>query len=56
MTPTERTRSAGSEWTWNQYAVFRVLLGSYLTVHFAHLLPWGVELFSSEGMLATMSG
>lgn len=52
MTPTERTKFAGGGWTWNQYAVFRVLLGGYLIVHFAHLLPWGVELFSSQGMLA----
>ena len=29
----------------------RVLLGGYLMVHFAHLLPWAGELFSGGGML-----
>ncbi|MEM9172975.1 MAG: DCC1-like thiol-disulfide oxidoreductase family protein [Pseudomonadota bacterium] len=40
-----------SLWTWRQYAVFRVLFGVYLLVHFTHLLPWATELFSSAGML-----
>jgi predicted DCC family thiol-disulfide oxidoreductase YuxK len=40
-----------SGWTAHQFRLFRVLLGSYLCVHFAHLLPWSVELFSSAGML-----
>lgn len=44
-----------SRWTWNQYGVFRVLFGAYLLVHFAHLLPWATELFSSAGMLADRS-
>ncbi len=35
-----------------QFAVFRVVFGAYLTVHFAHLVPWGRELFSREGALA----
>jgi predicted DCC family thiol-disulfide oxidoreductase YuxK len=39
-------------WTINHYRFFRVLLGIYLLVHFAHLLPWAAELFSSDGMLA----
>ena len=30
---------------------FRVLLGLYLVVHFWQLLPWGVELFSREGLI-----
>jgi hypothetical protein len=35
-----------------QFAWFRIAFGVYLTVHFAHLLPWGRELFSREGMIA----
>lgn len=38
-------------WTWRQYGVFRILFGTYLLVHFVHLLPWGTELFSRQGML-----
>jgi predicted DCC family thiol-disulfide oxidoreductase YuxK len=38
-------------WTGGQYSIFRVLLGIYLSIHFAHLLPWSAELFSSEGVL-----
>jgi predicted DCC family thiol-disulfide oxidoreductase YuxK len=34
-----------------QFAVFRIVLGLYLTVHFAFLLPYGAELFSSRGVL-----
>jgi hypothetical protein len=39
-------------WTANQYRLFRVLLGSYLFVHFVQLLPWVGEVFSNAGMLA----
>jgi hypothetical protein len=35
-----------------QFAWFRIAFGLYLAVHFAHLLPWGRELFSREGVLA----
>jgi predicted DCC family thiol-disulfide oxidoreductase YuxK len=38
-------------WTPGLYVVFRVLLGSYLVVHFLHLTPWAAELFSGAGML-----
>lgn len=34
----------------HQFALFRWLLGLYLAVHCAHLLPWGPELFSREGV------
>lgn len=34
-----------------QFAVFRVIFGIYLAVHFAQLLPHAAELFSREGML-----
>ena len=35
-----------------QFAIFRVLLGFYLAVHFAALVPYGAELFSNRGVLA----
>ncbi len=38
-------------WTGGQYSVFRAVFGLYLATHFAQLLPWGGELFSSHGML-----
>ncbi len=34
-----------------QFALFRIALGLYLTIHFAQLLPYGDELFSNQGML-----
>jgi hypothetical protein len=40
-----------NSWTGGQYSLFRALLGIYLFVHFAHLLPWSTELFSSAGMI-----
>jgi predicted DCC family thiol-disulfide oxidoreductase YuxK len=39
-------------WTGGQYSLFRALLGVYLIVHFATLLPSGSEVFSNQGMLA----
>ncbi len=38
-------------WTGGQYSVFRAAFGAYLAVHFAQLVPWGAEVFSSEGVL-----
>ncbi|HUP92960.1 MAG TPA: hypothetical protein VM074_12000 [Solimonas sp.] len=38
-------------WTADHYRLFRGLFGGYLFVHFVHLLPWGTELFSSQGMV-----
>jgi hypothetical protein len=38
-------------WTERTYALYRAALGAYLTVHFAQLLPWAMELFSSDGVL-----
>lgn len=38
-------------WTGGQYSVVRVVLGGYLAIHFAMLLPWGEELFSRSGVL-----
>ncbi|OAI53038.1 hypothetical protein AYO44_16345 [Planctomycetaceae bacterium SCGC AG-212-F19] len=42
-------------WTGGQYSVFRVCFGAYLCVHFAALIPWGAEVFSSQGVLADKS-
>lgn len=41
--------------TGRQFAIFRIALGAYLAVHFAHLMPWGAELFSSAGVLPKAS-
>jgi len=38
-------------WTRGQYNIYRVVLGVYLLQHFLFLLPWGPELFSSQGVL-----
>lgn len=39
-------------WTGGQYSIFRVTFGIYLFVHFLHLVPWGAEMFSNQGVLA----
>jgi predicted DCC family thiol-disulfide oxidoreductase YuxK len=38
-------------WTGGQYSVVRVALAAYLFVHFAALVPYGPEIFSSAGAL-----
>ena len=43
--------SMSNGWTGGQYSLFRILFGTYLFVHFAHLMPWGAELFSRQGIL-----
>lgn len=40
-------------WTGGQYSLYRAALGVYLFVHFAALIPWGTELFSRDGALAS---
>lgn len=35
-----------------QFAIFRIVLGVYLAVHFAELIPYGAELFSNAGVFA----
>jgi predicted DCC family thiol-disulfide oxidoreductase YuxK len=40
-----------NRWTAGQYALFRVLFGSYLFVHFAQLVPSAAEVFSNAGSL-----
>ena len=34
-----------------QFAWFRIAFGAYLAIHFAHLIPWGAELFSHAGVI-----
>lgn len=43
--------SMNNGWTGGQYSLFRVLFGLYLFIHFVHLIPWGAELFSHQGVL-----
>lgn len=38
-------------WTLRDYRWLQVAFGAYLAVHFGHLVPWGAELFSSEGVI-----
>jgi hypothetical protein len=38
-----------------QFAWFRIIFGAYLAIHFAHLVPWGPELFSREGVIPQAS-
>ena len=42
-------------WTASRYQIARMILGTYLIVHFAQLAPWAAELFSSEGALPNRS-
>ncbi len=39
----------------NPIAIVRVAIGLYVAVHFAMLVPWAAELFSSAGMLPDAS-
>jgi predicted DCC family thiol-disulfide oxidoreductase YuxK len=34
-----------------QFAVFRIVFGLYLSVHFLQLAPWSAELFGADGVL-----
>jgi predicted DCC family thiol-disulfide oxidoreductase YuxK len=45
--------SVNNGWTGGQYSLFRAIFGMYLFVHFVQLLPWGAELFSNQGALAS---
>ena len=38
-------------WTGGQYSLFRFIFGAYLAFHFAHLVPWGAEMYSERGVL-----
>jgi hypothetical protein len=43
--------SGENGWTVHSYAAFRTLLGLYLALHFAQLVPFGAEVWSSTGVL-----
>lgn len=40
-----------NKWTGGQYSIFRIVLGSYLLIHFSMLIPWAKELFSNQGLI-----
>lgn len=42
-------------WTGGQYSIYRFLLGAYLLVHFAMLLPYAGEVFAAGGTVASGS-
>ncbi len=44
-------KSHENGWTGGQYSLVRFAFGSYLALHFAQLVPWGEEVFSSAGVL-----
>lgn len=50
MSPADLLPSTGA-WTGKLYGRFRLIFGGYLLVHFAQLVPWATELFSSRGVL-----
>ena len=37
--------------TARQFAIFRIIFGGYLAIHFFHLMPFSAELFSNVGAL-----
>jgi hypothetical protein len=41
-----------SDWSAAAYGRLRAVFGLWLAFHFAHLLPWCAELFSSSGVIA----
>lgn len=43
------------ETTAHQFALFRIIFGCYLFIHFAMLIPYSGELFSNAGMLPQAS-
>ncbi len=47
--------SLNNGWTGGQYSLFRIIFGTYLTVHFASLAPWAAEMFSNAGVLPEAS-
>jgi predicted DCC family thiol-disulfide oxidoreductase YuxK len=42
-----------NSWTGGMYSLFRGLLGAYLIVHFAMLLPYGAEVFGAGGAVSS---
>lgn len=50
---TEQVNETG--WTRERYALLRVVVGVYLVVHFAGLVPFAAELFSRDGVVPTIA-
>src|SRR5687767_9369734 len=50
-----RSSAMNEPWTGGRYSVFRGLLGAFLIVHFALLLPYGAEVFAAGGVLSSAS-
>src|SRR5688572_29301069 len=46
---------SSSSWTGGQYSLYRALMGTFLLVHFAMLLPHGAEVFGRGGVVADAS-
>ena len=44
-----------TDWSAGMFAVYRILLGGFLIVHFLHLAPWGAEVFGDHGALDSPS-
>ncbi|MFT6715350.1 MAG: putative DCC family thiol-disulfide oxidoreductase YuxK, partial [Planctomycetota bacterium] len=38
--------------TGGQYSLFRAIFGTYLAIHFLHLIPYGAEVFSNAGVFS----
>lgn len=43
--------NASAPITGGQYSVLRLLLGSFLLIHFVQLIPYGTEIFSASGIV-----
>ena len=35
----------------HQFALFRIMMGAYLLIHFANLIPYASEMFSNQGLI-----
>lgn len=44
-----------SAYSWRQFQVWRIVLGAFLFIHFARILPYAGELFSGEGLFPAAS-
>lgn len=53
MTQSSLSTTSTKFYTVRQLKIFQFIFGSYLTIHFAQLIPHAVELFGRDGMIAT---
>ena len=35
----------------HQFSFFRIIMGTYLLIHFANLIPYAPEMFSNQGLI-----